>query len=1419
MLDLLTPSKSPSLTRSYALCLVLSVATSLAHADIGEVKCNYSGYFAGPEGGQTAFDAATAVGGLTIYSNSPTYQYACSNGGSTHAYVVWASREITGTSPNQTITDDFKTFHYDFLPANLQRLPDDTTGKGDHCAGNPINPLSGNKYQTETDYYGSGVLPLEFVRTYNSTTNNWQFSYGSGYANEQLVLDDGARKATKHIAATQYVYTSGSCGNSCSSGFTPNTAAVFMLDDNNYYAAASGTLVRFTNPDGIIDTFDMANGGRLIRRENPTGQFLTFTYTSGRLTRVTHFSSRQINLTYDTSGRLATMKDPSNRVTSYTWDTQNRLTRVTYPDATTATTDNPFRTYHYENTTFPLKLTGITDETGQRYATYGYDAEGRANLTEHAGGADRHTFNYNLSPSDGIQTNDTVTVTNPLGRDTTYHLHLDGRRTRVTQLDGAATSLCGAITSSMEYDYNNFVSRRTDNEGNVTTYAHNARGLEESRTEAFGTADARTITTQWHPTRTLPTQIVSPGQTEDRTYDTAGRMLTRTLTDTQTQTIPYSTNGNTRTWTYTYNPTFGLVASIDGPRTDVADVTTFTYDLKGDLLTTTNPLGHVTTVVARDTRGLPTQVRDANNVITVLTWDARSRLTQQNIQHATGNAITKYAYDAVGQLTRVTLPNNSFLNYHYDAAQRLVAVSNNTSERVDYALNAAGDRTAEAIRNPSATITRTMTRVFDELSRLRQHLGANSQDMGYTWDDNNNLVGMDDALGRQTVQDYDALDRLIRITDPAVQDTALDYDARDNLIAVTDPIGVTTSYVHDGLDNLIQESSPDIGTTTHVYDTAGNRIQSTDARGVVVQYTYDALNRQLTTTYPGSTSENAVFTYDAGTNGKGQLTGMTDPSGTTTWTYDHRGNVLSESRTIASTTLTASYTWNTTDLLTRITYPSGRVATVTFDTLGRTTRITTNLPGITAQNVVSAVTYAPFGGTTGWLGGNALTHTRLLDQDYRLTDLTVSSTTATLHDVNYGYNTVDQLTSYVDTLRPAHTQLFGYDVLDRLETASGIYGSQSYSLDANGNRLQRTGTSAQTLTYAPATNRLDTRNGLLLNHDAVGNRLNDNGNRTFTYNHANRRSSVSVSGLLKGTYTYSALGQRTRKVVPVSGGNRTTLFMFGLGGELLSELAVNPDGSRTFTDYYWLNSLPVARHVRVLNTAGAQVSDTRTYLHPDHLGTPRLITNTSRQVIWRLDTDPFGDGVVSEDPDGNSVLEVMPLRFPGQYFDTEAGLAYNYFRDYDQGTGRYTQADPIGLRGGGNRFAYGFGSPISLFDQFGLEPGNGYDKYGPLINTPVIFYQNYVDMRDANTIGADKYFHCKANCQGARQGPVGNVLSGAISETRELSDQYLKDDTPQSCDEDRSANYQGRSEGAESRETTCESACSEYRPPTLPGRY
>ena len=76
------------------------------------------------------------------------------------------------------------------------------------------------------------------------------------------------------------------------------------------------------------------------------------------------------------------------------------------------------------------------------------------------------------------------------------------------------------------------------------------------------------------------------------------------------------------------------------------------------------------------------------------------------------------------------------------------------------------------------------------------------------------------------------------------------------------------------------------------------------------------------------------------------------------------------------------------------------------------------------------------------------------------------------------------------------------------------------------------------------------------------------------------------------------------------------------------------------------------------------------YVFVDHLDTPRIVTDESRRIRWRWDSAPFGETPANEDPEGLGRYE-MPLRFPGQYFDRESGLHYNYFRDYDPRLGRY----------------------------------------------------------------------------------------------------------------------------------------------------
>jgi len=108
------------------------------------------------------------------------------------------------------------------------------------------------------------------------------------------------------------------------------------------------------------------------------------------------------------------------------------------------------------------------------------------------------------------------------------------------------------------------------------------------------------------------------------------------------------------------------------------------------------------------------------------------------------------------------------------------------------------------------------------------------------------------------------------------------------------------------------------------------------------------------------------------------------------------------------------------------------------------------------------------------------------------------------------------------------------------------------------------------------------------------------------------------------------------------------------------------------------------------------------FIHADELGTPRVVTDTTNKAVWQWDGDAFGRGLPNQDPLKTGKSFVYHLRYPGQYYDTESGLHYNYFRDYDPETGRYIQSDPIGLVGGFNTYAYVGGNPLKYVDQFGL---------------------------------------------------------------------------------------------------------------------
>lgn len=195
------------------------------------------------------------------------------------------------------------------------------------------------------------------------------------------------------------------------------------------------------------------------------------------------------------------------------------------------------------------------------------------------------------------------------------------------------------------------------------------------------------------------------------------------------------------------------------------------------------------------------------------------------------------------------------------------------------------------------------------------------------------------------------------------------------------------------------------------------------------------------------------------------------------------------------------------------------------------------------------------------------------------------------------------------------------------------------------------------------------------------------------------------------------------------------------------------------------------------------------HVHPDELGSPRVVSTPDQQVVWRWDSDAFGTTLPNEDPSQTGVKFSYHLRFPGQYYDVESGLHYNYFRDYDPQTGRYVQSDPIGLAGGMNTYGYVEANPLRFIDPLGLYLGEEY------IGAVDDFWRNYLDMRNANNKGADKYFHCKANCEAAQRGKKGAQMACLISDGREWFDQRIKGDPESASLDDQLANNYGRSQG------------------------
>lgn len=267
-----------------------------------------------------------------------------------------------------------------------------------------------------------------------------------------------------------------------------------------------------------------------------------------------------------------------------------------------------------------------------------------------------------------------------------------------------------------------------------------------------------------------------------------------------------------------------------------------------------------------------------------------------------------------------------------------------------------------------------------------------------------------------------------------------------------------------------------------------------------------------------------------------------------------------------------------------------------------------------------------------------------------------------------------------------------YDNLDRLVGESAIGRSYAYDLSGNRTSLGIGGTN-YAYTYkstAPLSNRLLAAQGPLPARNYSFNEtgaITGDGQKTYAYNLRGRLATLTTAAGVS-TYEHNGLGQRTAKTVL----GTTTRYAYDEQGHLLGEYAASGTPIR---EYVWLGDTPVLMLAHTANQP-----PTVYLIHADQIDTPRMVQDAQYNNRWAWDADGFGQLPPNENPAGLGGF-VFNLRMPGQYFDAESGLFYNHFRDYDPGTGRYVESDPIGLAGGINTYSYVRGNPLSNVDPEG----------------------------------------------------------------------------------------------------------------------
>jgi RHS repeat-associated protein len=564
--------------------------------------------------------------------------------------------------------------------------------------------------------------------------------------------------------------------------------------------------------------------------------------------------------------------------------------------------------------------------------------------------------------------------------------------------------------------------------------------------------------------------------------------------------------------------------------------------------------------------------------------------------------------------------------------------------------------------------------------------------------------------------------------------TLYQYNTTGELVKVVQG-SQTRTFAYDGLSRLTQETTPEAGTVTLSYVTTSGALCSGDpskpcsrtapapnqtgTATVTTTYTYDTANR-LTKRTHSDTTGTVTYSYKTGSQGKGQLASITDPSGSETYQYDALKRVTNMSKKIGTTTYTTQYNYNRGSQLTKVIYPSGRVVAYNYDHVGHlcqvATATNTSCSATSPYLTLPSSSYDAAGRPlTATYGNGVVATAAYFPQTFELSSLSYVKGTTTLFGLNYYYqqnstycptgNAVGnngQIQCIADvslgTGDPGRSIAYTYDQLGRLLTANTTGSTQypawglSWTYDRYSNRTAQSITAGSgynsSLVVNPANNQITSPAFI---YDAAGNVMTEPSPLSASYTHDGEECNTGYSGN-GNTATYTCDGNHLRVTKVVTGTNAVTTVSIRSGGQVIAEYDNGAAVTSPTREYLYGSNL-----LAVVSGSTAGSGGTIIYQHRDHLS-PRLYTDVNGNNVGEQGTFPFGESWYNNNTTSNWV-------FTSYERDQESGNDYALARSYANGQGRFMAPDPLeGVVGdpqSWNRYAYVDNDPINLSDPSG----------------------------------------------------------------------------------------------------------------------